>query len=251
MKRSRLGIAVQMFRPCLSRFLGGMFLCVGLALSGLASPVEEAGKLFALGRPAEAAALLDRVVRTNAHSSDLWFNLGQARSQAGEPGRAMVAWRRANRLDPRDGAVRAALEQVRQRLGTTGTHPLGQLSGWLRDEEWAALVLAGTLALGVAGVWRRIRSEVGVALIAALAVVQLLLVAGWASAAVGRQLSPNAVIVQRDVSAVQAPVAEARKTRALSEGVEVRALRFHGDWVEVSLDGVRAGWIPRVAVAVD
>ena len=142
MKPSRLGVAVQMVRPCLSRFWGGMFLCVGLALSGLASPVEEAGKLFALGRPAEAAALLDRVVRTNAHSSDLWFNLGQARSQAGEPGRAMVAWRRANRLDPRDGAVRAALEQARQRLGTTGTHPLGQLSGWLRDEEWAALVLA-------------------------------------------------------------------------------------------------------------
>jgi len=228
-----------------------LWVCLGLTAGAWAAPVEEAGKLFALGRSAEAAAVLDGVVRTNAHSADLWFNLGQARFQVGEPGKAMAAWRRAHRLDPRDRAVRTALEQVRQRVGTEGTHPLAMMSGWLREEEWAALVLVGSGALLGAAVWRRTRPGTGLAVLLGAVVVQCVAAAGWGSAAVGRRWSPDAVVIQREVSAVQAPVVEARKTRPLAEGVEVRVLRFHGDWAEVSLDGVRAGWIPRVTLAMD
>lgn len=233
------------------RWAVALILFLGLTAGAWAGPVEESGKLFALGRSAEAAALLDRVVRTNSHSADLWFNLGQARFQAGEPGKAVAAWRRAHRLDPRDGAVRTALAQVRQRVGTEGTHPLALMSGWLREEEWAVLVLVGSAGLLVVGVLRRVRPGTGLALLLGAVVVQSVALTGWGAATVGRRVSPNAVVIERDVSAVQAPVVEARKIRPLAEGVEVRVLRFHGDWAEVSLDGVRAGWIPKVALAMD
>jgi len=225
-------------------FLRGPLVCAAPA-------VDEATKLFALGRYAEAATSLERLVRTNRHSPDLWFNLGQARAQAGEPGRAMAAWRQAHRLSPRDSGIRRAMSQVREKLGTTAMHPLGWVTGWLRDEEWALLAMAGSVVLGIALTLRQISRSSG-SLGFALAVgFQLFFGLGWLAALGGRQLSANAVVIQRDVSAVQAPVPQAKAIRPVADGTEVRVLRVHGDWLEVGLDAGRLGWIPRSSVAVD
>ncbi len=234
--------------------LGVWLACILSAPMGVAhaaGPTDEAGKLFAMGRPSEAASALERTLRTNAFSANLWFNLGQARLQAGEPGRAMAAFRRGHQLAPRDAGIRAAMEQVRQKVGTSGPHPLTVMTGWLRDEEWAVLALMATAGLGGVLGWRAVRPETSGNRWLVLAVIQLLLVAGWAAAWIGRGLSANAVVVQRDLSVVQAPVREARSIGTLAEGVEVRVLRQHGAWAEVEVDGRRAGWIPRSAMTVD
>ena len=214
-------------------------------------PAYDAGKLFMLGRYAEAATMMDGLVRTNPHSADLWFNLGQARAQAGEPGRAMAAWRQAHRLAPRDGGIRRALSQVREKLGTTGVHPLGWATGWLRDEEWALLAIGASVALGVAMVRRRLSMAAGSGSLTLAVTLQLLLGACWVAALMVRHFSANAVVLQRDVSAVQAPVAEAKAIRPLPAGTEVRVLRAHGEWMEVAVDGSRVGWMPRSTLAVD
>lgn len=243
------------FMAMIGRIGGGVFLaCVLTAWMNqarAAGPTDEAGKLFAMGRPSEAAVALERRLRTNALSADLWFNLGQARLQAGEPGRAMAAFRRGHQLAPRDSGIRAAMEQLRQKVGTSGPHPLVTLTGWLRDEEWAVLALMATVGLGGVLGWRAMRPESAGSRWLMVAVVQLLLVTGWGAAWVGRGLSANAVVVQRDLSVVQAPVPEARSIGTLAEGVEVRVLRQHGAWAEVEVDGRRAGWIPRSAMTPD
>jgi tetratricopeptide (TPR) repeat protein len=214
-------------------------------------PAYDAGKLFMLGRYAEAATMMDGLVRTNRHSADLWFNLGQARAQAGEPGRAVAAWRQAHRLDPRDGGIRRALSQVREKLGTTGVHPLGWATGWLRDEEWALLAIGASLVLGAALIRRRLSMSAGSGSVALAVALQLLFGGGWVAALLVRHFSANAVVIQRDVSAVQAPVPEAKAIRPLPAGTEVRVVRTHGEWMEVSVDGSRVGWMPRSALAVD
>lgn len=216
-----------------------------------AQPASDAGKLFVLGRYAEAATLMDGVVRTNRHSADLWFNLGQAWSQSGEPGRAVAAWRQAHRLAPRDAGVRQALSQAREKLGTNGVHPLGWATGWLRDEEWALLALLASAGLGLAMVRRRWSMSAGTGSLALAVALQVLFGGGWVAALLGRQFSADAVVILRDVSAVQAPVPEARPVRPMANGTEVRVLRTHGDWMEVAVDGSRVGWLPRSALAMD
>lgn len=216
-----------------------------------AAAVDEAGRLFAMGRPAEAAVMLERLVRTNRSSPDLWFNLGQARAQSGELGRAMAAWRRAARLAPWDGGVRRAMQGTREKLGTRGDSSLGWVVGWLRVEVWALLALLATVVLvGVVAVRGR-RPEVGGGIVAVFALVQLGLSLAWGLAIGHRWLSANAVVVQREVSASQAPVPEARSVRPLAEGTEVRVVRRHGEWRELAVDGVRAGWVPMGALVED
>jgi tetratricopeptide (TPR) repeat protein len=216
-----------------------------------AQPADDAGRLFMLGRYAEAATMMDGLVRTNRHSADLWFNLGQARAQSGEPGRAVAAWRQAHRLAPRDGGTRRALSQVREKLGTTGVHPLGWATGWLRDEEWALLAMGASVGLGVAMLRRRFSLSAGSGSLALAVALQLVFGGGWVASLLVRHLSADAVVIQRDVSAAQAPVPEAKPVRPLANGTEVRVLRGHGDWMEVAVDGDRVGWLPRSALAMD
>lgn len=243
------------FMETIGRIGAGIWLAcilsVWMSVAHAAGPMDEAGKLFAMGRPSEAASALERTLRTNALSADVWFNLGQARLQAGEPGRAMAAFRRGHQLAPRDGGIRAAMEQLRQKVGTSGPHPLAVMTGWLRDEEWAVLALVSTMGLGGVLGWRALRPESSSSRWVLVAAVQLVLVFGWGAAWIGRGLSANAVVVQRDLTVVQAPVPEARSIGSLAEGVEVRVLRQHGAWAEVEVDGRRAGWIPRSAMTVD
>ena len=77
---------------------------------------------------------------------------------------------------------------------------------------------------------------------------QFFLAAGWLASALGDRWSPDAVVVVREASVAVAPVPEAKAVRTLAEGVEVRVLRRHGDWVEVEVDGARMGWLRAVQI---
>lgn len=216
-----------------------------------ADPMAEAQKLFAVGRPAEAAAVLGKVVRAGPVGADVWFNLGQAYSAAGEPGKALWAWRQGVRSAPRDGGLRQMVAQARQRTGGTGVHPLAVWTGWLRLEEWAAGLMLATLALlgwMVAG-WTKGRGPLR--RWAWFAGAQGVLAAGWLAAWLGLARSPDAVVVTREAAVALAPVAESKVSRTLTEGAEVRVIRRFGDWAEVELDGARAGWIRSDQVWLD
>ncbi len=224
--------------------------CVGFLGLGLAAadPYEEAQQLFAVGRPAEAAAVLGKALRTGSAGPDAWFNLGQAYSASGEPGKALWAWKQGVRVAPRDGGLRASVAQARQRTGGLGVHPLAQWAGWARVEEWAAGAMVGsaTLAVWLATGWvRGGRRWPGFGWVIG---TQFFLAAGWLASALGDRWSPDAVVVVREASVAVAPVPEAKAVRTLAEGVEVRVLRRHGDWVEVEVDGARMGWLRAVQI---
>jgi len=231
----------------------GLWLGLASRAAGPLDPaLDETAKLFALGRHAEAASLLDRMTRTNGGSADLWFNLGQARAHCGEVGRAVSAWRRGLRIAPRDAAMRAALESARTRTGSAGDHPLAVWTGWLRAEEWALLALGGTGFLsGIVILRRWMRPGPGPGWMTTAVMFQLLMALGWGLSWMGREWSPDAVVVVKEAPVVQAPVVQAKAMRTLAEGSEVRILRGFGDWVEVGLDGGRVGWLQRSAVAPD
>ena len=219
----------------------GAMACCGALVA--ADPMAEAQRLFGAGRPAEAASLLGKEARAGRLGPDGWFNLGQAHSAAGEPGKALWAWRQGLRGAPRDGGLRGWVGQARQRTGGTGEHPLSQWLGGLRLEEWACGLMASTVALAgwLAVGWKRGgRMARGWGWVAG---VQGMLALGWWLAWMGQRWSPDAVVVAREAAVVVAPVEAAKTVRTLPEGMEVRELRRFGEWSEVELDGTRAGWL--------
>lgn len=209
---------------------------------------DDAQRLFSTSRYREAAVVLEREAQASPASAAVWFNLGQARFQAGELGLARVAWERAARLDPRDPEIRAALGLAR------GRAPSDEVPGWsaalgrLTPEEWAvawlgsALLLGAGLAAGRTGTSGVRWFQVGTAL--AHVATGLL----WLAAMVSLRSGPDAVVVAKDAQLVQSPVPQAKPVRGLPEGTAFRAGRVFGDWVEVTRDGRGAGWVARGAV---
>jgi Flp pilus assembly protein TadD len=64
----------------------------------------------------EAAAAYEQILTNGAVSPALYFNLGNAHFKAGQLGRAIAAYRQAERLTPRDPDVRANLQFARNRV---------------------------------------------------------------------------------------------------------------------------------------
>ncbi len=216
-------------------------LCGGASL--LAEPMEEAQRLFAVGRPAEAAAVLGKAMAKGTATGDAWFNLGQAYSAAGEPGRALWAWRQGLREAPRDVGLRSLAGEARRRTGGMGAHPLAQLTGWLRPEEWAGCLLAASAVLAGWMLAFRSRPTLRRQGMAWLAGLHGAVAAGWVACLAGSAGSPDAVVVTREAPVALAPVPEALPVATLPEATEVRLLRTFGEWSEVEREGRRLGWV--------
>src|SRR5581483_12000400 len=75
---------------------------------------STANKLYAEGKFAGAAGLYEKMIDDGARSANLWFNDGNAEFKAGNPGKAIVAYRKAALLAPRDAEIRANLDFVRR-----------------------------------------------------------------------------------------------------------------------------------------
>lgn len=213
-----------------------------------ATPADQAflsaNAILAQGKAAEAAAMYEDLIRTNGVTVSALHNLGIARLQAGEPGRALAAWRRAEWLDPRDRGVRGNIGYVRRQLDASDPVPFRP--GPLSLAEWGVLTagvwwLLGGLVL-VGRFSPRIRARVGGVRVAS-AVLALGLGTWTALAAAARYRGPSAVIVSREAEVRIAPAAEAGSGVTLSEGAEVRVLRWHRDWCEVARDGRLLGWV--------
>ncbi|HEU0039111.1 MAG TPA: tetratricopeptide repeat protein, partial [Verrucomicrobiae bacterium] len=73
----------------------------------ISSAFDAANRLYEQSKFAEAASAYEKLVQNGAVSPALCFNLGNAFFKASQVGRAIAAYRQAERLTPRDPDVRA------------------------------------------------------------------------------------------------------------------------------------------------
>jgi tetratricopeptide (TPR) repeat protein len=108
--------------PGLWRRLPGLVFLwlVGWALAGSQtrgadpdSGFEQANKLYEQSKFVEAAKGYKAVMDSGSRSAALYFNLGNALFKSGQIGRAIVNYRLAEWLDPRDPDIRANLQFAR------------------------------------------------------------------------------------------------------------------------------------------
>ncbi|HWR98009.1 MAG TPA: hypothetical protein VN317_06260 [Candidatus Methanoperedens sp.] len=224
----------------------------GAPPAGLAQQFRDAGRAYAEGHMSEAARLYEGLTRRGYASTEVFYNLGNAQLKEGRVGPAVLNYRKAWRLAPRDPDVGANLRIARQTAGAAEADlSSGELAFTLLSEgEWAAVAVAAwwglCLVLSLAtllpsGRWLLLRFA---ALAAVVALAALFGLWTWR----GFERNPELVILHDTQNALVAPLASSSPRFSLAEGSVVRSGESRGEWVEVT-HGQLSGWVRRAACA--
>lgn len=221
--------------------------------------LERAAAAGEAGRWEEAERDLREVVSRGIHDPEAWYDLGTVLAHEGKYGEAVLALRRALRLDPRHEDARANLEWVRARLadaseGTDGTRDL--LARWL-----ALLPERGALVAAIALEWigavlllfGLFRARHRAAALRRAGIAALVLAVFLALPPLGlawlRATDRSAVVLAERAEARSGPGEDNPVLFTVHEGLEVELGRARGGWVYVRVPGGPAGWLPRSALA--
>ena len=260
----------------LSRATVGMILVTGLALlawamtdtkSAHAQPPNAseqmvgANQLYEAGNFQRAAEAYQQLVDQGLRDAALFYNLGNAHYKQGELGLAVLNYRRAERLSPRDGDIDANLEVVlAQTADVLRSDESSTLADFVSARSWltvsefsvAVLVLWSLTALSILVMMfarnEGVRRDAGYT----VAVAGTLFVVGAASFG-GRLLSEDsadeAVILAEKVEVMSGPGDQYVAEFELHAGAETHLIEERGSWARVALPGDELqGWVPASAV---
>lgn len=236
---------------------------VALAQSPV-TPTEAmalANQKYEAGQYTDAVAIYEAIVDSGLHNSTVYYNLGNAYFKEGDLGRAILNYRRAHLLAPRDADIAANLSVARAQ--TTDKLEAPTEGTWANVvqfmEEWLTLREATLMALGL---WLLICLLLVIAivkpmlrrwLLIASGVIALFLVVGLLSITnrtFAAENTPPAVIVAPEVDVTSGPGGTGQYLVEfnLHAGAEVRVLESRSGWQRITLPGDLQGWVPDEAV---
>lgn len=219
------------------------------------SGFETANKLYYENQFTNAAGAYEGVIRSGQVSAAIYFNLGNAWLKAGQLGRAIAAYRQAQLLSPRDPDIRANLQFARNQ--TQGpTLAATRWERWLSRltlNEWTFLSAGAvwlwffvmTILQWKPGWFRPVRGWL--ALLTLAAVLSCVCLA----TAMHIRRSTQIAIVTRETPVQQGPVADSRMAFPVHDGAELRVLERKDEWLLVSTDPRRVGWLRRDQVLLE
>jgi tetratricopeptide (TPR) repeat protein len=223
--------------------------------------MRVANEDYEAGNYAEAASIYEAILASGLHHSSVYYNLGNAYFKQGDLGRAILSYRRAQQLSPRDADVAANLSIARsQTVDKLEAPPEDGLSNLVQLAEesltlseamlWALglwlLMAVVTLIMLFKPIWRR-WCGIGVGL---LAVLLVSLVISMANRSYKEQNSPAAVIVANEIDVTSGPGTSDQYLVefSLHSGAEVRVIERRSNWQRIILPGDLQGWVPAEAV---
>lgn len=218
------------------------------------SDFDAANKLYEQGKFTEAVGAYEKLIQSGSGSAALYFNLGDACFKAGQVGRALVAYRQAAQLSPRDQDLRANLQFARNQV----SGPTLRISRWqnwlgtlsLNEWTWLTVTAFWLLFLLLAAMqwrpqWRRALR--GYVMTAGLLLV---IFGSGLGVALAEHQDKLAVVITRDVAVRNGPFEESPSTFTAQDGAEFQILDQKGDWYQVGDGAGRIGWLKRESVAV-
>ena len=229
-----------------------MFL-LALALAP-GSAYNRGNALYAQRDYVHAAAAYEQALaagpNANAH-----YNLANALFKSGRIGQAILHYRRARFLAPRDADVRANLAFARSYRVDKLLTAQGPLAGALDaafhalSHREAALATAVLFALGAFALAGWIVRRWAVSLAAAVLFGLLALYGFACGQAWARELAARpAVVTVSEAGAWSGPSDEFKPILLLHDGTEVLVRETRGDYALVQLSGGTGGWIRRSAI---
>jgi len=214
------------------------------------SAFEAANKLYYENKFPEAADAYQKLIQPGAASPALYFNLGNAWFKAGQIGRALAAYHQAEQLAPRDPDIRANLQFARNQAQAPTFSP-GRWQLALRKltlNEWTMLASAAVwlwfLLLAVLQ-WRTAWKRSFRKLLLGFGVMVVTLCACVAAAIYEKRFGQIAIVIARDAVVRHGPLDESQNAFAVHDGAELRVLDRKDDWLLVTTDPRRTGWIRR------
>jgi tetratricopeptide (TPR) repeat protein len=224
--------------------------------------MRVANENYEAGKYAEAVSIYEAILASGLRHSTVYYNLGNAYFKQGDLGRAILNYRRAQYLDPRDADVTTNLSIARTQTvdkleapSEEGLSNLVQLAEeWLTMNE--AMLLALMLWLLMAALillmlfkpnWRR-WAGTGLGLLAVLLLVGLI---SMTNRSYKEQNSPAAVIVAEAIDVTSGPGTSEQYLVefTLHSGAEVSLIESRSNWQRITLPGDLQGWVPAEAVA--
>ena len=239
----------------LSRWLLLVISLVALILRAAAAvdsvAFEAAARLLAAGRAEEATRAFERLAQTGRTSPAIERNWALACEQSGLPAHALLHFRRASLLAPRDPDIRADLKTLRSKLGRAGGSETAD-DRWIRTfgvDEWGWLafasnwiwcgcLIAGLLVPSIKAALRGFTVASGT--------VTLLLLALTVTALLDFRSRPDAIVLKADTVLRQSPIDEARTAFTAPMAAELKVRDSRPGWVMgEDLASGRFGWVPR------
>jgi len=221
----------------------------------ISSAFDAANRLYEQSKFAEAASAYEKLVQNGAVSPALCFNLGNAFFKASQVGRAIAAYRQAERLTPRDPDARAHLQFARNQVQGPTLRP-GRWERWLGTltlNEWTGLsAVALWLTFGLLTA-RELRPALARSLRSWTLLTGLstaLLLACLALAWTGQTLHKTAIVAAKEATVRNGPFDESPGAFTAHDGAELRVLDHKDDWLQVTDGTRRVGWVKREAVLV-
>ncbi len=247
--------------PRAGRALAAVWAVLLLAANGACAAGTEvafdgANKLYEEGKFVEAARGYETLLAQGIRSFSIYYNLGTAYYRAGQMGRAVAAFRRAEQLSPRDASLRADLQFLRKKVNGEDKSPVPLWQAWitwLTLDEGAVMAATalwiwfGCLALGE---WKpALKKRLRPAALAA-GVLTGVFVGCLAASAYVRYGDVSAVVVVREAVARFGPLDEAQTAFHLSDGAEVTVGDAKDNWLQVRDSSKRIGWVKRDQVVL-
>jgi len=212
---------------------------------------ESANGDFEANKFEEAAIKYEQLARSGRISAELYFNLGTAKYRLGQSGEAILWMKRALVVDPDMPEARQSLTFLRTRIGffefaeSRLDRIIGSLPAtfgiWATSLAiWISLVLI-SMAVFFKGLKARRSTLITCAILAAMAAFVCSRVGHYRTTEVG--FENFSTITGSGVSALTAPVPDAKAVVDLPPGSEVRILRDTGGWQYAEIPGDLRGWI--------
>lgn len=223
-----------------------------------ASPLSDAIARYDQGQFTQAAADFERLLDQGMNRSEIYYNAGNARLRAGEAARALLHYRRAQRLNPRDPDIQWNIAIVKKiftdRIEDATAwwwKPAARFIGYWRVDELAITVLFGAIALWIGTIlrWRRV----------ALRATRVLLIAAFITTCLSAVLlgarmiqvsGRHVVVTDTEVLARYGPSERETKAFVLHTGAEAKITDESRDWYQVTLTDRHAGWIPKTSCEI-
>ncbi len=222
-----------------------------LSFSEPGEPFEKANGDFRAGKFQDAATAYEQLARSGPISAELYFNLGTAKYRLDQNGEAILWMKRALVVDPGMPEAEQSLTFLRSRFGMLefaesrldriiGTLPV--TFGWWAGSllTWISVIMI-SLALFVGRLKKRRSMLVTIALLAMMAAFVASRVGHYRTTKIG--LENFSIVTGNGVSALTAPVPEAKTVVDLPPGSEVKILRDGGGWQYAEIPGNLRGWI--------
>ena len=220
----------------------------------LSTAFDQANKLYEQGKFTEAAAAYEQMLKSGRVSPALYFNLGNASFKAGQIGRAVLNYRLAERLAPRDPDIRANLRFARNSVGAGATPGSGWWRRWtsrLTLDEWTLLTSGALwLWLGLLTLrrWRPALRKSLSGHTATAGVGTALLALCLALETYNRFAAQSVIVAVGEAAVRYGPWSESQNNFTVRDGMELSLLDSKGEWVQVSDAGKRIGWLRREQV---